>query len=281
MENRFKWGFFTIYRLVALDLDDTLLDKNLCVSEENRVAIRLAQEAGVHVTLATGRMYRSALPFARELDIEEPLITYQGALVKHAASGEVIYHRPVPLDLAVDVLKRIGRYGYHVNIYLDDELYVAEHNEESRRYSALSRVPVQAVGDLLEFLNREKKDPTKVLVVSREELLDELARELEPVYRGKLHITKSKPHFLEFSHPEATKGHALRAVADYYGISRQEILAVGDSYNDLEMIEFAGLGAVVGNAREEIRMRADYVAPPSDEGGVAEVIRRFVLAARR
>lgn len=266
-----------MYKLVALDLDDTLLGKDLKVAKATREVLSEVMNRGVHVTLATGRMFRSSLPFARELHINGPLITYQGALVKHSGSGEVLYHRPVPLELALDVIRRVKKYGYHINIYVDDFLYVARDTEEGRRYAALSRIPLEVVGDLERFLTAKKQDPTKVLVVSQEHLLDELAAELKPVYGESLHITKSKPHFLEFSHPSATKGHALKAVAGYFGVSREEVMAVGDSYNDLEMIAWAGLGVVMGNAREEIKARADYVTLSNEEDGVGHVLRKFVL----
>lgn len=265
------------YKLLAVDLDDTLLDKNLRISDETREALARAQRSGVVVTLATGRMFRAALPFAVELKINAPIITYQGALVKHPVTGEVVLHRPVPLDYALDIVDRVNAYGYHMNIYLDDRLYVARHTEQSRLYQSISRVEAEEVGPLIPFLERAGKDPTKVLVIAREEELDALAAQLKPVYGDKLHITKSKPYFLEFSHPAATKGDALAAVAGYYGLEPGQVIAVGDSYNDLEMIEWAGLGVAVANARPEIQARADVVTASNEEGGVARVVERFIL----
>jgi len=265
------------YKLLALDLDDTLLDKNLRLPESSRRAVEMARQAGVRVTLATGRMFRSALPYARELAVEDYLITYQGALVKHAVTGEVLLHRPVPLELALEVINKVNRYGYHINIYLDDNLYVAKHTKESELYTRISRIPMEEVGDLKTFLRERRQAPTKVLVVAREELLDELAAEVRPVFGDKLHITKSKPHFLEFSHPQGNKGDALAVIAGRYGVEREEVIAVGDSYNDLEMIEFAGLGVAVGNARAEIRARADFVCRSNEQCGVAEVVEKFIL----
>lgn len=261
-----------------MDLDDTLLDKNLQISEENRQALALARRAGVAVTLATGRMYRSALPFAQELEIDAPLITYQGALVKHPVTQEVLLHRPVPLQYALDIIARVNTLGYHINVYLDDRLYVERHTEEMLLYQSISRVNAEAVGPLIPFLKQAGEEPTKVLVIAREEQLDELAGELRSLYGEKLHITKSKPYFLEFSHPGATKGHALASVAAYCGLEPGEVIAVGDSYNDLEMIDWAGLGVVVANARPEIQARADYVTASNEENGVARVVEKFILA---
>lgn len=265
------------YKLLALDLDDTLLDARFKVPERSRAAVGMAREAGVRVTLATGRMFRSAVPYARELGVEDYLITYQGALVRHAVTGETLFHRPVPLKEALEVIALVKPYGYPINVYLDDNLYVAEHTRESEQYRIMSKIPVEAVGDLTAFLEKRCQDPTKVLVVSREEKLDRLAQVVRPVLGDRLHITKSKPHFLEFSHPLANKGDALASIAGHYGVGQDEIIAVGDSYNDVEMIDYAGLGVVVGNARPEIKERADYVCCSNEECGVAEVVEKFIL----
>jgi len=117
-----------------------------------------------------------------------------------------------------------------------------------------------------------------VVVVTREELIESLLAEVRPLFWDKLHITKSKPNFLEFSHLLGNKGDALAAIAGHYGVARNEIIAVGDGYNDLEMLDYAGLGVVVGNARPEIKERADYVCRTNDECGVAEVVEKFILA---
>ncbi len=265
------------YKLLAVDLDDTMLNSRLMIPEDSRRAVEQARKAGVRVTLATGRMFCSALPFARELGVEEYLMTYQGALVKHAVTGDVLFHRPVPLNLALEVIELVNRYGYHVNIYLDDLPYIAQQTKESELYTAISRIPMEEVGDLGAFLQERGQDPTKIVVVTREELIDRLLAEVRPIFGDQLHISKSKPHFLEFSHPLGNKGDALAAIAEYYGVGRDEIIAVGDSYNDLEMIDYAGLSVVVGNARPEIKARADYVCRSNDECGVAEVVEKFIL----
>jgi len=265
------------YKLLAVDLDDTMLNSQLMIPEASRRAVEQARQAGVRVTLATGRMFCSALPFARELGVEEYLMTYQGALVKHAVTGDVLFHRPVPFALALQVIELVNRYGYHINIYLDDVPYIARQTKESELYTSISRIPMEEVGDLELFLQERAQDPTKIVVVTREELIDRLLAEVRSVLGSQLHISKSKPHFLEFSHRLGNKGDALEAIAKYYGVAREEIIAVGDSYNDLEMLDYAGLGVAVGNARPEIQARADYVSVSNDECGVAEVVDKFIL----
>lgn len=262
------------FKLIAADLDDTLLDENRRLTDPLKQAIVAVRQAGVYFTISTGRMFRSALPYARELGLKIPLITYHGALVKNALTGEVLLYRPLPSVYAKEIVTHVHELGYHLNAYLDDELYMEHDTPEGRRYSEIAGVKPELVGDLLCILDR---DPTKIVVIAREQLLDRLSAGLMPLYAGKVHIAKSKPFFLEFSHPLATKGHALAALAEHFGIKREETMAIGDSYNDLEMLEYAGLGVVVANARDEIKKKAGYVTTAPNGAGVVEALEKYVL----
>ena len=262
------------YKLIAVDLDDTLLDNELRVTAPVQEAVRRAVAAGVKFTFSTGRMFRSAKPYAELLGLDVPLITYQGALVINPRTGEEFQYLPLPLDCAREIVTHIHTLGYHLNAYLDDELYMEQDTQEGRRYQDIARVQPVFVGDLLRILDRP---PIKLLTIAEEPLLDRLSEILIPKYAGRVHISKSKPYFLEFSHPLANKGAALEALAGHYGIKREEVIAVGDSYNDLEMLEYAGLGVMVANARDALKVKADYVTKGSNGDGVIEVIEKFVI----
>jgi len=260
-------------KLIAIDLDDTLLRNDLTISSRARNAIRRAADAGVKVTLATGRMYASALPFARELNLNLPLITYQGALVKYAG-GEVVYHKPLPLSLSRQIVKFILPYGYHLNVYINDELYMETASPEGQRYLSISKVPVHLVENLPETI---VQDPTKLLVIAEEPQLDALAGDIRPAFGAHVNITKSKPHFLEIGHIKATKGLALERLARSLNLEASQVMAIGDSWNDLDMIEYAGIGVAMANALPEIKEIADYVTCNNDDDGVAEAIEKLVL----
>lgn len=262
------------FKLIAADLDDTLLDDQWRLTKQVKEAVLAARGAGVQFTLSTGRMFCSAAPYAQELELDLPLITYQGALVKNSTSGEVLLHQPLPLAYAKAIINRIHDLGYHINAYLDDTLYMEKDTPEGRRYTQISGVQPKLVRNVLEILDQA---PTKILAIAEEHLLDQLQAECEPQYAGQVHIAKSKPYFLEFSHPLATKGHALQALAEGLGIKREEVIAIGDSYNDLEMLEYAGLGVVVANARDTIKEKADYVTSAPNGAGVVETIEKFIL----
>lgn len=261
------------FKLLALDLDDTLLNGQFRISQENRLAIRSAARKGVLVTLATGRMFRSTLPFARELEIDLPLITYHGALIR-TVEGKTLYYEPVPLAAAKEIADICRQRRLHVNAYLDDEMFVAEENEFSRYYQAIADVRVTAVGDLAVFLS---VPPTKLTVINLEGGLDELMDELNARFGHQLAITISRPYFLEITDRLATKGQALKFLADLHRIPQEQVAAIGDSLNDIDMLLYAGIGVAVANARQEVLAVADVITASNLDHGVAAFIRQYLF----
>jgi len=261
-------------KLLALDLDDTLLGADFQISAENCHSIRRAVASGVSVTLATGRMFRSALPYAKQLQIDLPLITYHGALIRTAAGEETLYHRPVPLKLARQVAAMAAAGNYHLNAYIDDELFVAEENEFSRYYQQLANVKVTAVGDLSVYLETA---PTKLTIIGSDDRLAEIKKTLIENYGNELSIVISRPNFLEITDSLATKGQALHFLAEMQNIPREQVAAIGDSYNDLDMILYAGFGVAVANAREEVKLIADIITAKNTDHGVAVFIKQYLF----
>jgi hypothetical protein len=259
---------------LALDLDGTLIGKDLILSPRVRGTISAAVARGAQVTLVTGRMFQSTLPFAQELGVTLPLICYQGALIRDPVSREVLYHQPVPLPLARQVIQVVRQWGLHVNVYVDDELYVERLTPEAERYGSISKVPIHLVGDLLSFLST---DPTKLVIVSDEATIDRAVRELQSHFGEALYVTESYPIFCEIAHPGCNKGRSLEWLAARYGFPREEVLAIGDGPNDVEMIRWAGLGIAMGNAPEEVRAAADWVTGTVQEEGAALALERFLL----
>ena len=263
-------------KLVAIDLDDTLLDSGLKISPACVAAIEAVREKGVLVTLATGRMFQSALRYARQLEMDIPLITYQGALVKNSRSDEVLYYKPVPADMTIEVMDYFKREGVHYQAYFNDQLYMESHTEEGKYYCNLAGVEAVMVKDLIET-SRENETMKVLAITENESLLLEMEIELRNMFGKKLNVTRSKPFFLEVMDHLANKADALQVVAQHYNIDRKEVMAVGDSYNDLAMIEWAGIGVAMGNARDAVKEAAEFITASNDEEGVAEALKRFVL----
>ena len=260
-------------KLVAIDLDDTLLDSGLKIADNCLQAIAQLQQKGILVTLATGRMYPSALPYARQLKVDVPLITYQGALVKNSLSEEILYFHPLPSQPATEVINFFRQAGVHYHSY---QICMESLTPEGRYYESISGIKPVLVDDLLSICSSGKA--MKIMGVTRnEELLLSMEQQLKDRYGVSLNITRSKPFFLEVMAREANKADALRVVAAHYQVERHEVMAIGDSYNDIEMIEWAGVGVAMGNAWEAVKEVADFVTCSNDEEGVAEALRKYIL----
>ncbi|MGE5598226.1 MAG: HAD family hydrolase [Bacteroidota bacterium] len=265
-------------KLLFLDLDDTLLGGDLRISRANQEAIRAAVRRGVQLTLASGRMFRSMRPYAEELGIALPLVAYNGALAR-SLSGEDLWHTPLDNAAARELLDRLAGRDVTVNLYLDDRLFVKELDERARAYAVNAGVAAEPVGDLPAFLGG--REPTKMLAIGDPALLAELRRELGDALAGRVEVTPSKPHYLEFMAPGVSKAAALVRLAAALGVPAGETMAVGDGPNDLAMLAAAGIGVAVGNAPAEVLDRAPHVVAPADQDGVAEAIERFILVPRR
>ena len=268
----------TQYKLLALDLDGTLIKDDLIISPAAKDAIWAARKQGVVVTLATGRMFKSAKQFADELELDVPIICYQGAMVRHSRTGETLLHQPVPLDLARQFITFTNSKGYYAHGYVDDHIYVPSRTPEALEYARLARVEAEPVGDLLEFFDRPEHAPTKLVIVTSEDKTLSIVDELQTMFQDKLYVTMSHPRFAEAIHPACSKGAALAALAASLDIPREQVIAIGDNHNDLPMIEWAGLGVAVGSAAAFVREKADYVTKAGVGQAVVETIERFILS---
>jgi Cof subfamily protein (haloacid dehalogenase superfamily) len=232
-------------------------------------ALRAARAAGIHVVIATGRMYRSVRPYADAAGIDAPLVCYQGAAVVDPGSGEWLLHEPIPLELAREAIGAVEAAGFALNCYVDDDLYVAAITEHARSYADFQSIPLHEVGDLLGWIERP---PTKLVVVDDPARLDELRPRLEQRFGERLYIAKSLPYFLELASPTISKGSGLAFVAEHLGFTAKRTIAFGDGENDLELLDWAGFGIAVGNADERLKARADWICPSAEDEGVAQVL---------
>lgn len=273
-------------RLVVLDIDGTINGDSNQVNEPVKQAVKAAQAKGVKVAIATGRMYRSALRFHRTIKSDAPLISYQGALIKDPQTEELVGHWPVDLEYALSLIDDFAPYAdtgkLSVHLYIKDELYVRQITPQTQAYAQRSGVKAIPVGNLRQFLLDQAPEhpPTKVLALSDDpELITTLLTTLKERYTpGQLYLTKSVATFFEATNPIANKGTAVKHLAEnILGFDRSEVMTVGDNFNDLEMIEYAGVGVAMGNAPDGLKEIADWVAPDVDADGAADAIARFVL----
>jgi Cof subfamily protein (haloacid dehalogenase superfamily) len=228
---------------------------------------------GVHVIVVTGRMFQAVRPFLAQAGLDDPVVCYQGALVADPVSGTFLRHVPIPLPAAREAMDAVIAAGFHLNAYVDDELYVASETPEAHAYADLNKVEMHVVGDLRAWLT---EDPTKLVAVGDPHALDALEAELKPRFEGKLFVAKSLPHFLEFAAPDVSKGSGLQFVADRLGFTPRETVGCGDGENDRELLEWAGFRVAVANASPAILALADLVVPDVEEEGIADLLEAFV-----
>lgn len=260
-------------RLVAMDADDTLVTDELVIHAAVIEAIATAREQGVRVIIATGRMFRSVLPYARLAGVDSPVIAYNGGLVR-TLEGETMSHRPVPIPEAEALAVLAAEHDLCLNFYIDDELYSSVMDERTEYYEATAEVAAHVEPDLRRILTT---GPTKALIVDDPPAVEAWSGRLAEHFGGRLHVARSKPRFVEITAPGVCKGVALAEVATSFGIDRAAVMAIGDSFNDLSMLEFAGVSVAVENAATEVKRRVDHVVSSCEQGGVAEAITRLVL----
>jgi len=258
---------------IACDLDRTLIAEDGVLRPRTIAAIGAVRAAGIHVLIATGRMFRSVLPYARAAGIEEPLVCYQGAAVVEPATGEFLLHEPIPLELAREAIAAVQAEGLGLNCYVDDELYVAEITPNARAYADFQHIPITEVGDLLAWLERP---PTKLVVVSTSEELDALRPVLGARFGDRLFVAKSLPHFLELASPSISKGSGLAFVAEHLGFTAAETVAFGDGENDRELLEWAGYAVCVENGDDVLKELAAWICPGPEDEGVAQALEAFL-----
>lgn len=267
-------------KLLALDLDGTIFHDDLSVSDRTRKAITDAQDAGVIVAIATGRMYRSARAIAADLNVHGPMICYQGAMIKDVVTGDTLLHTTVPLPLAHELIAETSKEGLHLNIYLNDELFVEKITPEGQFYAQINLdLALHVVGDLSNWLNSlGTSEPTKAVIVTDPSQTDGVLERYTKLFGDKLQVTKSHPKFTEFTNIKSSKGIALAQLAAHYNIDQADVMAIGDGLNDLDMIEWAGWGIAMENAPQSVRDAARIVCLPITEDGAADTIERYILA---
>jgi Cof subfamily protein (haloacid dehalogenase superfamily) len=277
------------YKMLVTDMDCTLLNKEKKVSDRNREAVRKAIEKGVHMVLATGRIYTSARVYARLLGVSTPIIASNGAIIREAAynnpedTEKTIFKDTLRVDTVNEMIKLSRKYGVFCHFFTEDTIYAEKLVNVSLRYTEWNKflgsddqVKIRIVDDIEKALEGNKPDILKAVVVDGDsEKLQLLRNDIEGT--GIVSVSQSMKDNIEVMNKGVTKGNAVKMLAQMYGIQREEIIAIGDNENDMSMIEYAGLGIAMGNAEESLKSVAKHITGDYQEDGVAEAIERFIL----
>lgn len=267
-----------MYQLLVLDIDDTLTLSPYDVPAENLAAIRRAQAAGIYVTIATGRGYLGSAAIRKAIGMQGPVINYGGAVIHDTRTDAPIFQTALPPALVRELLLLGRELGVHAHIYQGDGIVYEKENPAADAYHRFLNLPYAIDPEVCE---KQWGTVPKVLFIAEPAYAEELIPVLAKRYAGRAKVSGSKSGFIEFNDPDAHKGSATAWVASYLGIPQNEVAAVGDNLLDLEMIEWAGLGAAVANAHDAVLAAADCVVPACAENGVAWLIDHVILPANR
>lgn len=266
-------------KLLAIDIDDTLLTSSHEVHSAAPEMISHALEAGVKVVLCTGRATPSAMRYTKELGLKDAgqfLITYNGAVTTNLADDTIFADATLDLDdirTLFDVSEEIGA---HAHAIADGGIFTPNNplSPYTVREAWLTDLPLfyQPVDELNESLIYNK-----FMMVDEPDILDRAQAHMKEHYSNQFTALRSQPYYLEMIHPQASKGKAVAYLAEQLGINLSDTMGIGDSGNDLDLITTCGIGVAVGNAIDELKDLADYIAPTNDDGGVAHAIERFIL----
>ena len=264
------------YRLAAIDIDDTLVGPNKQVSAENRAAIGRLQAAGCRVVLASGREHHSMAIYQQRLGLDDFVVANQGALVVHPASGHQLWRRPVDPALAARLLARGRAEGFDV-LLATDEGFVASSTSPWITHNFAERDGTLRVHarDLEDEVTRA---PLKVLWFGETSDIQAFSRVMTEELGEDAEVVITTAHLLEFNAPDATKATGVAAVARHYGIAQAEVMAFGDSHNDVPMLRWAGLGVAMPHALPEAHAVADLIAPEADPNHALAVVIDLLLA---
>lgn len=262
-------------RLIALDLDGTLLRSDKTISARTLQTIQTAREQGVIVAIATGRMYSTARAYGKLLGLGDmPMVLYAGGLIQTVETGKKLYEKTIPVEDAQTLLTMAKEQGWQMQTYIDDVLRAAVSDRWVQGYERKTGAQAVICGD--DFYQPQGPCNKILSRGPHEELLQRKAY-IDAHMPGKLQVLFSEDTFLEIMPTEVDKGRGLQRLADLFGVSIEETMAVGDSQNDIDMLKAAGLSVTMENAHDEIKQIAGYVTASNDEDGVAQAIEKFVL----
>lgn len=265
------------YKMIVLDLDDTLLRDDHSISDRTKEALMLAQEKGVKVVLASGRPTFGMIPIADELSLAQYgsfILSFNGGKIINFKTKEELFSSTLSLSAVKKLYELSQREGVAIHTYVRDEIITEVDNPYTRKESQLTKLPMKLVNNFVEGV---KEEVVKALMLGAPEKLKVVEAKLQVELAEDFSVMRSKPYFLEFTEKGVTKGTSLNHLIKELGIKREEVIAIGDSYNDQEMIEFAGLGVAMGNAPDDIKEIADHVTDTNMNDGVAKVVEEFVL----
>lgn len=263
------------YKLIAVDMDGTLLNNSGEITPKTVEAIKKATESGAIFSVSTGRPIQGVDKYNHVLELKAPIITYNGAMIVDSETREILFEQGLEREDAKKILELGRKYDTTMCVWSANKLYGNKLNDKIHDYKKLSGVEPILIEDYEALL---AQGITKILWYDEKESINQWQQELQSVDFGSVTFCTSKPVFLEFFNSKVSKAVAMEKIGQIYHIDSKEMIAIGDGKNDLSMIEYAGLGVAMGNAEEVVKEAAQYITASNEEDGIAEVIEKFICS---
>lgn len=261
------------YKLIAIDVDGTLLNEKNEITQKTRNAVKLCKEKDVMVCISSGRPVQGIEYINKSLDLDSAFIAYNGAMVADNKRN-IIYEKKLCAESAGKVIELGEKYNTTIVVWLDNILYTNKINERVKDYEKISNVNAKVPNDMFSVI---KNGVTKILWSDEVPVINDYLSHVGRFLPEDINFHTSRPYFLEFVDKNASKGIALNKLRIYYGIKQEEIVAIGDGFNDISMLEYAGLGVAMDNAPTAVKEKADYITLSNDEDGVSHVIEKYII----
>ncbi len=265
------------YKIIALDMDDTLLKENLTIGKRTKEALSEAKKRGLIIVLASGRPTEALEKYAIELELNISngyILSYNGSFVKNCVNNDVIYKQSLTNEKIHKIFDLAEKHKLYIHTYMDNYIIVNKQNEYTDFESKITGIPVKVVNNFKEYVNC---DVVKAIALEEPTYLNKAKEKIIKEVGEIMSVTTSKPFFLEFMDKGVDKGKALELLAKNIGIDMKEVIAVGDSYNDITMMKSAGLSVAMGNANDEVKKIANTIVSDNENDGVAEAIEKYIL----
>ncbi|MDR0886819.1 MAG: Cof-type HAD-IIB family hydrolase [Clostridiales Family XIII bacterium] len=266
------------YRLLAIDLDDTFVRDDLSLSQANIDAVIKAQELGVKVVIATGRPTSATADIAQAIKLKEfggYTITYNGGIIRRESDGKLIREMTITRGEVAALKSLADAFHLYIQTYSDSAIITPKDNQYTQIESRITGLPVEDVGT--DFMKVIGDEVIKVIILEDPIYLKECSDRIYPIVKNQLSMNFSKPFFLEFMNIHVDKKKSIEYLLEMLNLDHTDLMAIGDSYNDLEMIRFARCGVAMGNANDDIKSVADYVTLDNMHDGVAHAVEKFIL----
>lgn len=266
------------YKVLALDIDGTLTDSAKRITDRTKEAVLAAAKKGVKIVIASGRPVQGIRAFAEELKLKENdgyILSFNGGRLISCRTGEIIHDMKLPLEYLPEIYALSKEYGVNLMSYEGDDLITETPDDEFLAIEArINGLGIKKVDNLVKHINFPIN---KCLMLGEGNYLAQVEKKVHAALCDRMDVYRSEPYFLEILPKGVDKAKALEKLLGTLGFKREELMACGDGFNDLTMIEYAGLGVAMENARDEVKKRADYVTCSNDEDGVAAAVEKFIL----